>query len=169
MIESSTGFWIVRVDKNYVAQSCLTLCSPMDCSPPVSSVHGIFEVRILEWVAIISKGSSWPGDWTCHLLHWQTYSLYHWVTWEAHELYGVLIYFLLIFPSFALGTQEDGFSSLAFENWCFWTVVLEKTLASPLDCKEIQSVHPKGDQHKHRQRLKGAAGKGQAKMSGECV
>ena len=31
-------------------------------------------------------------------------------------------------------------------NWCFWTVVLEKTLESPLDCKEIQSVHPKGEQ-----------------------
>ena len=30
-------------------------------------------------------------------------------------------------------------------NWCFWTVVLEKTLESPLDCKEIQPVHPKGD------------------------
>ena len=32
------------------------------------------------------------------------------------------------------------------KNWCFWTVVLEKTLESPLDCKEIKSVHPKGDQ-----------------------
>ena len=32
------------------------------------------------------------------------------------------------------------------QNWCFWTVVLEKTLESPLDCKEIQPVHPKGDQ-----------------------
>ena len=32
------------------------------------------------------------------------------------------------------------------KNWCFWTVVLEKTLESPLDCKEIQTVHPKGDQ-----------------------
>ena len=32
------------------------------------------------------------------------------------------------------------------QNWCFWTVVLEKTLESPLDCKEIQLVHPKGDQ-----------------------
>ena len=32
------------------------------------------------------------------------------------------------------------------KNWCFWTLVLEKTLESPLDCKEIQSVHPKGDQ-----------------------
>ena len=32
------------------------------------------------------------------------------------------------------------------KNWCFWTVVLEKTLESPLTCREIQSVHPKGDQ-----------------------
>ena len=32
------------------------------------------------------------------------------------------------------------------KNWCFWTVVLEKTLESPLDCKEIQPLHPKGDQ-----------------------
>ena len=32
------------------------------------------------------------------------------------------------------------------KNWCFWTVVLEKTLESPLDCKVIQPVHPKGDQ-----------------------
>ena len=32
------------------------------------------------------------------------------------------------------------------KNWCFWTVVLEKTLDNPLDCKEIQPVHPKGDQ-----------------------
>ena len=35
--------------------------------------------------------------------------------------------------------------SWALKNWCFWTVVLEKTLESPLDCKEIQPVHPKGD------------------------
>jgi len=36
--------------------------------------------------------------------------------------------------------------SWAQKNWCFWTVVLEKTLESPLDCKETQPVHPKGDQ-----------------------
>ena len=36
--------------------------------------------------------------------------------------------------------------SSAPKNWCFWNVVLEKTLESPLDCKEIQPVHPKGDQ-----------------------
>ena len=38
--------------KNEVAQSCLTLCDPMDCSLPGSSIHGIFQARILEWVAI---------------------------------------------------------------------------------------------------------------------
>ena len=42
--------------------------------------------------------------------------------------------------------QMDYKESWAPKNWCFWTVVLEKTLESPLDCKEIQPVHPKGDQ-----------------------
>ena len=39
-----------------VAQPCLTLCNPMDCSLPGSSIHGIFQARILEWVAISSPG-----------------------------------------------------------------------------------------------------------------
>ena len=42
--------------------------------------------------------------------------------------------------------ELDYKQSWALKNWCFWTVVLEKTLESPLDCKEIQPVHPKGDQ-----------------------
>ena len=42
--------------------------------------------------------------------------------------------------------QLDCEESWAPKNWCLWTVVLEKTLESPLDCKEIQLVHPKGDQ-----------------------
>ena len=41
---------------------------------------------------------------------------------------------------------ELDYKGWAPKNWCFWTVVLEKTLESPLDCKEIQPVHPKGDQ-----------------------
>ena len=48
-----------------VAQSCLTLCDPMDCSLPGSTIHGIFQARILEWVAIsFSRRSSLPRDWT---------------------------------------------------------------------------------------------------------
>ena len=42
--------------------------------------------------------------------------------------------------------ELDDKESWALKNWCFWTVVSEKTLESPLDCKEIQPVHPKGDQ-----------------------
>ena len=49
-----------------VVQTCPTLCSPMDCSPPGSFVHGITQARILEWITISSsRGSSQPGDWTC--------------------------------------------------------------------------------------------------------
>ena len=44
-------------------QSCLTLCDPMDCSPPGSSVDGILQARILQWVAMpCSRGSSQPKD-----------------------------------------------------------------------------------------------------------
>ena len=42
--------------------------------------------------------------------------------------------------------ELDYKESWALKNWCFWTVVLEKTLESPLDCKEIQPVHPEGNQ-----------------------
>ena len=44
-------------------QSCLTLCDPVECNPPGSSVHGILQARILEWVAVLySRGSSLPRD-----------------------------------------------------------------------------------------------------------
>ena len=64
--------WLEYVTKNvrqfYVsAQSCPTLWEPRDCSPPGSSVHGILQARILEWVAIsFSRGSSWLRDQTLH-------------------------------------------------------------------------------------------------------
>ena len=46
--------------------SCLTLCDPMDCSPPGSSVQGILQASILEWIAMpSSRGSSRPRDWAC--------------------------------------------------------------------------------------------------------
>ena len=56
-------------------QSCPALCDPMDCSPPGSSVHGVLQARILEWVVMpSSRGSSQPRDRTC-ILHWQVISL----------------------------------------------------------------------------------------------
>ena len=65
-------------------QLCWTLCNPMDCSPPGSSVHGILPARLLEWVAMpSSRGSSWPRDWTC-----VSYSscIGRWVLSHSHHL-----------------------------------------------------------------------------------
>ena len=45
-----------------VAESCLTFCNPMDCSLPGSSVHGIFQTRVLEWAAIAFPGVKLYGD-----------------------------------------------------------------------------------------------------------
>ena len=54
-----------QVSESKVAQSCLTLCDPMYCSPAGSSVLGIFQAKILEWVAMsFSRGSSQPRDQT---------------------------------------------------------------------------------------------------------
>ena len=50
------------------------------------------------------------------------------------------------FPVVMYGCELDYKESWVPKNWCFWTVVLEKTLESPLDCKEIQPVHPIGSQ-----------------------
>ena len=58
-------------------------CDPMDFSLPGSSVHRIFQARVLEWVVIsYSKGSSWPMNWT-HISCIGQWILYHWATWEA--------------------------------------------------------------------------------------
>ena len=83
-----------------VAQSCLTLCDPMDCSPLGSFFHGILQARILEWVAIsFSRESSQPTDWThrsnprlLHFLHWQGNSL-------PTVVIGIVIYKEWLFPS----------------------------------------------------------------------
>ena len=52
----------------------------------------------------------------------------------------------MVFPAVMYRYELDHKESWAPKNWCFWTVVLEKTLKSPLDCKEIQPVLPKGNQ-----------------------
>ena len=52
----------------------------------------------------------------------------------------------MIFPVVMSGCELDCEESWAPKNWCFWTVVLEKTLENPLNCKEIKLVNPKGNQ-----------------------
>ena len=61
--EISPGCSLEVKSESEVAQSCLTLCNPMDCSLPYSSLHGILHERVLEWVSIsFSRGSSRPRD-----------------------------------------------------------------------------------------------------------
>ena len=56
-------YMVKKESESEVAQSCPTLCDPMDCNLSGSSVHGIFQARVLEWIAIsFSKGSSQPRN-----------------------------------------------------------------------------------------------------------
>jgi len=134
-----------------VTQSCPTLCNLMDCSTPGLPVHHQFPEFTQTHV-------HWVSDATNHLIF-------------CHPL----LFLPSIFPStgsfqmnqlFTSGDQRIGVSastsvlpmntqdwsweleykeSWALKNWCFWTVVLENTLESALDCKEIKPVNPKGN------------------------
>ena len=83
--EEDVFFSVLAIKWCSVTQLCPILCNPTDCSPPGSSVHGILQARILEWVAISSsRGSSQPRDQTrvscascigrqilCHCATWE--------------------------------------------------------------------------------------------------
>ena len=79
------NFHLVRLPLYLWVQSlnCVPLCKPLDCSPPCSCIHVIFQARILEWVAIsFPRGSSQPKDWTqfsC-ISFIGSQILYHWAT-----------------------------------------------------------------------------------------
>ena len=78
----------VRKVKVLVAQSCPTLCDPMDCSPPGFPVHGILQARILEWIPIsFSRGSSQTRGWT-------------WVSYIAGTFFTFPFYWATFFFSF---------------------------------------------------------------------
>ena len=84
------------------AQSCLTFCDPMDYNLPGSSVHGIFQARMLEWVAIsysrgifLTQGSRLH---LLHFLHWQAYSLYCATQKDSKIFYPICSAFLCYFP-----------------------------------------------------------------------
>ena len=77
-------------NQSEVTQSCLTLCSPMDCGPPGSSVHGIFQARVLEWVAIsFSRRSSQPRNRT-QVSHIVGRCFTVWATREVLQCEGTL-------------------------------------------------------------------------------
>ena len=80
-VELPQHFWSAMLF--LVAQPCLTLCNPMDCSPLGSSVHGMFQARILEWVAIsFSRGTSPTWGLNLNLLPFRKI-LHCWATKEA--------------------------------------------------------------------------------------
>ena len=105
-------YWVRGVNVT-ASWSCPALGDPMDCSPPGSSVHGVLQARMLEWVAVpISRGSSQPRNWTqVSCIAGGTFTI--WVTreWEtaiiytvSFHLYGHKVYTLW----FHLGyTQKD--------------------------------------------------------------
>ena len=71
-------------------QSCPALCNLMDCSLPGTSVHGIFQARVLEWVAIsIFRGSSQPRDWS-HLCY--ASCLCRWVLYHRGHLEAPMVH-----------------------------------------------------------------------------
>ena len=119
-----------------VGQLCLTLCDAMGCSPSGSSVHGILQVRILEWVAIpFSKRSSWPRDGTqVSRIAGSFFTI--WATREAHMCIYIylstylslcLSVFVSIYPHLYLTGEKGDYTSLTvkmdslrveMEGWC---------------------------------------------------
>ena len=65
---------------------------------------------------------------------------------KAQLFKKILLFIYLVFPVVMYGCESWTVKAEHRRNWCFWSVVLEKTLESPLDCKEIQPVHSEGDQ-----------------------
>ena len=75
---------VTLISVSVCAQLCLMLCNTLDCSPPDSSVHGIFQARILEWVAISSsRGSCQPQMCVSCISCIGRWILYHWATREV--------------------------------------------------------------------------------------
>ena len=105
-----------------VAQSCLTLFDPRDYSPPGSSVHGILQARILEWVVIsFSRGSSWPRDrtWVSCIGRWIHY---HWFTREAQLQEHACLIFQF---------------SFCRKSWAGLTAILSFCLRSPWTFRKL--------------------------------
>ena len=130
---------------------------PTDCFPAGSSVHGISQARILELVDIsFSRGIFLTQGSNLSLLHWQADSL---PLSHLRSLEGLSILYLITLIQSRPYNQSYDLSSShvqmwglnhkedwAPKNWCFWTELLEKTLESPLDSKDIKPGNPKGTQ-----------------------
>ena len=120
-----------------VAPSCLTLCDPVDCSPPGLSLHGILQARTLEWVATpFSRGSSQPRDQTrSPILQADSLQLSHrglildlWFKWKTPKIYGRFFWGKIgsLSPSqtrwarYVVVSVEKGRSQLFPPQWLRW-------------------------------------------------
>ena len=135
-------------------------CEPMDCSLPGSSVHGILQARILEWVAIsFSRGSSWPGDWTC-ISRIDRLILYCCATREAQLLQNMKFWdsvekddrnitsnALPLDHSFLKGTEKDS-SCSPFHLW-FMAVYCQRILVLRLIMALVNIIYPCQKFHTH--------------------
>ena len=84
-LPSPSGGASGNLNEMLVAQSCPTLCDPTNCSPSGSSIHGVLQARIVEWIAIsFFRGSSQPRDQT-HVSPTGRWILYHWATRDYQQ------------------------------------------------------------------------------------
>ena len=121
-----------------VAQSCLTFCHPMECSPSGSSVHGILQAKILEWVAIIySRASSRPRAQT-HISCIGRWILYHCLTWEPSGRVPDTIRACNKVPILGWGMEEGFSEQVTFKQYSEKkeSEVAQSclTLCNPMDC-----------------------------------
>ena len=104
----------------------LTLCDPLDGGPPGCSVHGIYQTRILKWIAIFySRGSSRPRNQTC--VSCGRWILYHWATWRAPcNWLGVNLWLSLVGLMFEAGTKIK--EAVSYYFMMIWGQLLPESL-----------------------------------------
>ena len=134
--------FIQRTFSVLAAQSCLTLCNPTDCSPPGSSVHGILQARILEWVAIsFSTVSFWSRDRT--QVFWIAGRFFTvWVTREAQRTLGICGCFYLLGVDSVLVFNVIFFLILKSIIWygksLWWSLVKKKMIFTSVSATWLQ-------------------------------
>ena len=116
----------------------------------VNTVHGVLQARILKWFALpFSRGPCFLRTPHCNPSVLGGPAQYSSTELDKAEIHVISLVFCdcgFHSSSHIWMWELDHKEGWVSKNWCFWTVVLEKTLVSPLDCKEIQSLHPKGNQ-----------------------
>ena len=122
----------------------------MDRSLPGSSIHGMFQARVLEWGAIAFSDPSilMLNSLLCHKAFSDSLDrMNHFYAFSYLVCRGPSHFLRFCFRgNYVFSHFMDHKKGWALKNWCFWILVLEKTLESLLDSKEIKSISSKGNQ-----------------------